>query len=111
MKKDNSKQASAVESAVSEMAKAAEPAQLGHGHVDHVELPEAVEHGGVTGHEILLHEYNESAKLLGLSETTEKTLVMDAERQGKQPDEAISAYLHEQLPKHDFYEQPVLLGS
>ncbi len=111
MKKDNSKQANTVEPAVSELPKAAEPAQLGQGPADHHELPEAPEHGGDAGHEILLHEYNESAKLLGLSATTEKTLVVDAERQGKQPDDVISAYLHEQLPKHDFYEQPVLLGT
>lgn len=101
MKKDNSKQASTAEQPVSEISKAA----------DHHQLPEAPEHGGDAGHEILQQEYNESAKLLDLSQTTEKTLVINAEKQGKQPDDVISAYLHEQLPNHNFYDQPVLLGT
>lgn len=118
MKKDNAKPAAIGDSAPQpEGPKTAEQAQFGQVHLDQVPaMAEHVESAEVVGesdagesHRILAQEYHESAKLLGLSETTEQRLVNLAQREGKPADEVISAYLHEQLPRHDFYDQQVLL--
>jgi len=113
MKKDKAKPAATPDSAAEPgLPKAAEPAQFGQvqHRQEHVDLPKASGEGDAAeGHRILAQEYQESAKLLGLSETTEQGLVDLAQRQGKPADDVISDYLHEQLPRHNFYDQPVLL--
>lgn len=79
---------------------------------EHIQLPEVAEQGEQRASGVILaEEYFESTKFLRRSETTEQDLSVQAERQGKQPDEVISAFIHEQLPRQDFYDQPVLLGN
>ena len=74
-------------------------------------LPEAAERPAQSESDrILSEEYHEAAERIGGSGTTEKALVAMAAREGKQSDEVISQYLHEQLPRQDFYEQPVILA-
>lgn len=114
MKKDNSKPA-ANDSATPELAKSAEP-QVGQlmqpTHAERAELPEAIGEGDAAqGHVGVADEYREAAKLLSRPETTEQTLVAMAQREGKSADDVMSDYLNSQLPRHDFYDQPVLLGD
>lgn len=113
MTKDNSKPAASHDLPAEPVAqKPLDNAQVGQFSIaERLELPEASEHAEVSGAQALAQEYHESAKLLGRSETTEKDLMLMAENAGKQPDEVISAYLHEQLPRQDFYEQPVLVSE
>ncbi len=114
MKKDKVKPAASSEP-VSERAVPQAIEQLPMGQpvppAEHLELPEVAEHGAdMSGHQILAQEYQESVGYLGRNETTEQALAQKAERQGMKPDEVISAYLHEQLPRQDFYDQPVIIG-
>ncbi len=115
MKKDNAKPSASPEPVAEQsVPQAIEQLQPGQSvpPAEHLELPEATEHGeGADSHQLLAQEYHESAKLLGRSETTEQALVGVAQREGKQPDEVISAYLHEQLPRQDFYDQPVIVEA
>jgi hypothetical protein len=114
MKKDSSKP-QAHDSAKPELAKVTEPEvtqAMQPMQAERAELPEAIGEGGADeGHRILAQEYRESAKLLGQSETTEMGLVALAKRQGISADAAISDYVNNQLPRQDFYNQPVLLGD
>ena len=114
MKKDNAKPTAIPETgAEPALPPAVEQAPIGQPAPpsEHIPLPEVLNTVSTDSALILQEEYWESAKLLEPSETTEQVLAVQAERQGKSADEAILAYLHEQIPRQHFYEQPVLLGD